>query len=89
MECIKLGTIYHSIMMLDQDVTTGIERVENNRSSISQLDLKDRLVVLSPPLFARRSVIFSEFQKMAEDRKCAWNFWYSLDVLDICTICPL
>lgn len=89
MECIKLGTIYHSIVMLDQDITASIKRVENHSSSISQLDLENRLVVLAPPLLAGRSVIFSEFQEVAEDRKCTWDLWYPLNVLYICAICPL
>lgn len=68
MESVKLGTIYHCVMVFDQDVAAGFERVEYHGSRVTQFDLENWLVVLAPPLLTQRSVVFTEFQQMTEYR---------------------
>jgi hypothetical protein len=68
MESVKLRTIYDCVVVFDQDVTASLERIEYHSSRVTQFDLENWLVVFSPPLLTRRSVIFSEFQQMTEYR---------------------
>lgn len=89
MESVELRTIYHCVVVLDQDVAASLERIEYHGSRITQLDLENWLIVLAPPLFTRRSVIFSEFEQMTEYRYRSGSFGYALDSFDICAICPL
>lgn len=87
-ESVKLRTIYHCIVMFDQDVTAGIERVEHHGSSVTQSDLENRLVVLAPPFFTRGCVILPQFQQVTEYWYSSWSLGYTLDTFDVCTICP-
>jgi hypothetical protein len=89
MEGVELGSIDDCIVVLYQNVAACLERVEHHSSSVAQLDLKDRVVILAPPLLAGGSMVFTELQKVAEDWNCSWHFRNALDVANICAISPL
>lgn len=53
MESVELGTVDYSVVVLHQNVAASFEGVEDDCSSITKLDLKDRALVLAPPFLAR------------------------------------
>jgi len=57
-----------------------VEGVEDYGASVAKADLKDRVVVLFPPVFAYRGVVFAEVQEVAEERDGSWDFWDASDV---------
>lgn len=89
MESVKFRTIYHCVVVLNQDIAASLERVEYHGSRVTQFDLENRFIILPPPFLTGRSVIFSEFEQVTEDRYRSWSFGYALDTFDIRTICPL
>lgn len=89
MESVEFGAIYHCVMVFDQDVTAGFERVEHYGSSVTQFDLENWLIVLAPPSFTGGCVILPEFQEMPKYGYRSWSFGYTLDTLDVCSVCPL
>lgn len=53
MEGVELRTVDYSVVVFHQDVTASFKRVEDDSSSITKLNLEDRILVLAPPFLAR------------------------------------
>ena len=46
---VELRTVNDSIVVFHEDVAAGFERVEDHCTSVAELDLEDRILILAPP----------------------------------------
>lgn len=59
MKGVEFGTVDKSLRVLDEDVLAIFKGVDDDSTSISKADLKDRVAIVPPPLFADCGMIFS------------------------------
>lgn len=83
MESVESRTIDDSRLMADQHAFAIFERIDNNGSSVPKLDLKDRTIVLAPPLLANRGMVRTKSEEMSRYWKRGGDFEDAFDMRDI------
>lgn len=83
MECVQLRTVDDSVLVSKEHFLAVLKRIHHHSPRITQFDLKDRLVVLAPPLFTCACMVFAKFEKMTKDWDSARDLWQAFDIWDI------
>jgi hypothetical protein len=74
MKGVQLWAIDNRILVTKKHLPAVLKGVDHNSSSVSKLDLKDRVAIFPPPSFTNSCMVFAEFEEMAENWNCSWNF---------------
>lgn len=83
-ERVEFWSVNNGILVAEQHLSAIFEGVHDNSSRVSQLDLENGLVGLTPPSLTDAGMIITELQQVTKHRYRTSNLWQSLDMRNVC-----
>lgn len=65
-EGIQLWPVDHRVLVTEEHLPAVIERVDHNSARVAELNLKDGVPILTPPLLADTRMVIPELEEMTE-----------------------
>lgn len=83
MKGVELWPIDDGVLVANQHFSAVIEGVDHHGTSIAELDLKDGVIVLTPPFLADSGMVFAKLEEVTEYRNGARDFRQAFYIRDV------